>query len=97
MELFPFLIFAILNLSGAYLWKYRRESNETWCIERQQSEIVQSAGTVTLLQVITELLPVLIFAIISLSTAYLLKYKRESNETWYINKVLSVKVWMQEA
>ena len=29
MELFPFLIFAILNLSGAYLWKYKSESNET--------------------------------------------------------------------
>ena len=29
MELFPFLIFAILNFSGAYLWKYKRESNET--------------------------------------------------------------------
>ena len=28
MELFPFLIFAILNLSGAYLGKYRREANE---------------------------------------------------------------------
>ena len=74
MELFSFLIFALLNLSGAYLWKYKRELNETWYIERQPSEIVQSARTVTLLQVITELLPVLIFAIISLSLAYLLKY-----------------------
>ena len=47
MELFPFQIFAILNLSIAYLWKYKRESNETWYIERQPSEIVQSARTVT--------------------------------------------------
>ena len=60
MELFPFLIFAILNLSSAYLWKYKRESNETWYIERRPSEIVQSARTVTLLQIITELLPILI-------------------------------------
>ena len=37
-------------------------------------EIVQSARTVTLLQIITALLPVLIFAITSLSVAYLLKY-----------------------
>ena len=57
---------------------------------------VQSARSVTLLQVITELLPVLIFAIISLSVAYLLKYKRESKETWYIDRGLSEKVWLQE-
>ena len=74
MELFPFLIFAMLNLSGAYLWKYKRESNKIWYIERRPSEIVQSARTVTLLQVIAELLPILFFAIISLSVAYLLKY-----------------------
>ena len=48
---------------------------------RDASEIVQSARTVTLLQVVTELLPVLIFSIINLFVAYLLKYKRESNET----------------
>ena len=54
MELFPFLIFAMLNFSGAYLWKYKIEAKETWYIECQPSEIVQSARTVTLLQVITE-------------------------------------------
>ena len=37
-------------------------------------QIVQSAGTVTLLQVINELLPILIFAIINLSVAYLIKF-----------------------
>ena len=37
---FPFY-FAILNLSGAYLWQYKKESNETWYIERRPSEIVQ--------------------------------------------------------
>ena len=58
MELFLFLIFAILNLSSAYLWKYERESNETLYVERRPSEVVQSARTVTLLQVITELLPI---------------------------------------
>ena len=42
--------------------------------QRQPSEIVQSARTVTLLQVVTVLHPILIFAIISLSEAYLLKY-----------------------
>ena len=40
MKLLPFLIFAILNLSGTYLWKYKRELNKTWYIERQLSEIV---------------------------------------------------------
>ena len=74
MELFPFLIFALLNLSDAYLWKYKKESNETWYIERLPSDIVQSARTVTLLKVITELLPILNFAMICLSVAYLLKY-----------------------
>ena len=74
IELSPFLTFAILNLSGAYLWKYKRKSNETWYIERRPSEIVQSAKTVTLLQVIIELIPLLIFAEISFPVAYLLKY-----------------------
>ena len=73
-QLFPFLIFATLHFFGAYLRNCKRESNETQYIERWQSEIVQSARTVTLLKVITELLPVLIFAIISLSIAYLLNY-----------------------
>ena len=41
---------------------------------RDGHQIVQSAGTVPLLQVITELLPILIFAMISLSVAYLFKY-----------------------
>ena len=59
MELFSFLIFAILNLSGAYLKKYKRKSNETRYIESWASEIMQSVRIVTLLQVITELLPVL--------------------------------------
>ena len=54
-----------------YLWKYRRELNETWYIDRRLSEKVQSARTVTVSQVITELFPFLIFAIASLSGAYL--------------------------
>ena len=45
-----------------------------------------SARNVKLLHVITELLPILIFAIISLSVAYILKYRRESNETGYIDR-----------
>ena len=57
MELLPFLIFAINSLSEAYLWKHRRELNETWYIDRWPSEEVQSARTVTLSQVITELFP----------------------------------------
>ena len=70
MELFPFLIFAILNLSDGYLLKYKSESNETWYIERQPSEIVQSVRTVTVTSnywvKLLELLPILFFAIISL-------------------------------
>ena len=96
MELFPFLIFGILNLSDAYLWYYKREANKTLYIERWPSELVQSTRTVTLLHVITELLPILNFAIISLFIACLLKYKRETNETWYIDRGLSENVWMQE-
>ena len=38
------LIFAIKSLSGAYLWKYRMELNETWYIDRWPSEEVQNAG-----------------------------------------------------
>ena len=70
-ELLSFLIFAIKSLSGAYLWKYRRELNETWYMDRRPSGEVQSARTVTLSQVITELFPFLIIAIVSLSGAYL--------------------------
>ena len=47
-ELFPFLIFAVKRFSGAYLWKYRRELNETWFIDRRLSEKVQSARNVIL-------------------------------------------------
>ena len=43
-ELLSFFNFAIKSLSGAYLWKYRRELNETWFIDRWPSEEVQSAG-----------------------------------------------------
>ena len=70
-ELLPFLIFAVKSLSGAYLWKYRRELNETWNIDRRPSEEVQSARAVILSQVISELFPFLIFAIVSLSGEYL--------------------------
>ena len=68
-ELLP-LIFAIKSLSGAYLWKYGRELNETWYIDIWPSEELQSARNVTLSQVVTELFPFLVFAIVSLS-AYL--------------------------
>ena len=44
MELLYFLSFAIKSLSGAYLWKYRKELNETWYIDRRPSEKVQNAG-----------------------------------------------------
>ena len=71
MELLPFLIFAVKSLSEAYLWKYRRDLNETWYIDRRPSEELQSARIVTLSQVITELFPFLNFAIVSLSGAYL--------------------------
>ena len=53
------------------LKEYRRELNETWYIDRQPSEKVQNARTLTLLQVITELFLFLIFATVSLSGAYL--------------------------
>ena len=69
MELLPFLFFAVKSLSGADLWEYRRELNETWYINRRPSEEMQSARAVS--QVISELIPFLIFAIVSLSGAYL--------------------------
>ena len=49
MELFPFLIFAILKLSCLYLWKYKRESNETWYIERRppDSALSKNCNSVT--------------------------------------------------
>ena len=47
--------------------KYRRGLNKTCYIDRRPSEKIQKARIVTLLQVITELLPFLIFAIIILS------------------------------
>ena len=59
------------SLSKAYIWKFRRELNETWYIDTRPSEEVQSARTVTISQVITELFPFLIFAIVSLSVEYL--------------------------
>ena len=69
MESFPFLIFAILNCPVHISESIKEKQME---LQRRQSEIVQSARTVTLLQVITELLPVLMFAIISLSVPYFL-------------------------
>ena len=66
MELFPFLIFAILNLSGACLWKYWGDVNDTWHIDRGQWEEMQSSRTITQSQIITELFPFLTFAIIIL-------------------------------
>ena len=70
-ELLSFLIFAVKSLSGVYLWKYGRELNETGYSDRWPSEEVQSARIVTLSQVITEFYPFQLFAIVSLSRAYL--------------------------
>ena len=55
-ELLPFLIFAIKNLSVAYLLQKEGELNKTWYIDRRPSEKVQSARNITLSQEINLLL-----------------------------------------
>ena len=71
MELLPLLNFCNKKLVRKISLEVYMELNETRYTDRGPSEKVQNARIITLSTVFTELLPYLIFAIKSLSGAYL--------------------------
>ena len=75
-------------LSGPYLGKYKGDWNETLCIGRWQFEEGQCTRTIILSCILHSYLPITIncFHNGCLSGPYLVKYKRDWNETWFIDR-----------
>ena len=83
----PFFI--IVACLGHILKKYKRDWNETSFIERWQWEEGQNPITIIILCIFYYLLsylPITIFHKCCLSGPYLERYKRDWNETWFIER-----------
>ena len=77
-------------LSGPYLWKYLRDWNKTWFVDRWQWEKELCTITIILPFIFTELSPInhLLFHNGRMPVGpYLWNYKRDWNETWFIDRL----------